>query len=366
MYNVVHKYPDGISNMRGLSPAGSPRNVRGSRGRVTLQIIANQLSVSTATVSLALRDSPVVAEITKRNVQRLARELGYMVSRSPSLRVSQGRMIAVAAGDLASPGNIQIVSAIEETSRLSGRTIMISPQLAESNARSTAFAALRDQKPDGIIVKLDHPGDQTDIDGLVSIATPTVLIGACLEDSNFDCVGFDLHRAASLAAMHLQGLGHDRIALVAGCPPVKQDALIDVYQQAFDKFGLILDKTLVHMGSNDRETGIRAVENLVSISAPPTAAICTDDLIALGAMSGLRRLGMEAGRNFSLIGCGNIPEAAHAFPGLTTIGVRYDDIGRIAADLLFKRIDDPDGKREHVVLDPVLVVRSTTASLAGH
>jgi LacI family transcriptional regulator len=51
---------------------------RADQGRVTLQIIADRLAVSTATVSLALRDSAVVNEVTKRKVQRVAREMGYI------------------------------------------------------------------------------------------------------------------------------------------------------------------------------------------------------------------------------------------------------------------------------------------------
>jgi hypothetical protein len=86
------------------------------RGRVTLQVIAEKLDVSTATVSLALRDSPVVAEATKLKVQSLARELGYVYNRSAaSLRTARTNMIAVGFHDITNPYFAEMLVAVEET-----------------------------------------------------------------------------------------------------------------------------------------------------------------------------------------------------------------------------------------------------------
>jgi LacI family transcriptional regulator len=89
---------------------------RGERGRVTLQVIAERLEVSTATVSLALRDSPVVADATKSRVQTLAREMGYIYNRSAaSLRTARTNMIAVGFHDITNPYFAEMLVAVEET-----------------------------------------------------------------------------------------------------------------------------------------------------------------------------------------------------------------------------------------------------------
>ena len=91
-------------------------NGRSERGRVTLQVIAERLAVSTATVSLALRDSTVVADSTKRKVQRVAREMGYIYNRSAaSLRTSRTNILAVAFHDVSNPYFAEMLSAIDET-----------------------------------------------------------------------------------------------------------------------------------------------------------------------------------------------------------------------------------------------------------
>ncbi len=96
---------------------------------------------------------------------------------------------------------------------------------------------------------------------------------------------------------------------------------------------------------------------------PPTAALCFNDLIAFGAMLGLRHRGLEAGTDFSLVGCDDVKEAALWYPALTTIHNRQDEMGRGSADMLIQRIADPAAPVRRVLLEPRLVVRGSTAPL---
>src|SRR6478736_1776780 len=92
----------------------------------SLEMIAEKLDVSTATVSLALRDSPVVADATKLRVQSLARELGYIYNRSAaSLRTARTNMIAVGFHDITNPYFAELLSAIEDAATAAGRSILL-------------------------------------------------------------------------------------------------------------------------------------------------------------------------------------------------------------------------------------------------
>ena len=119
-------------------------------GRVTLQIIAERLEVSTATVSLALRDSTVVADATKRKVQRVAREMGYIVNRSAaSLRTARTNILAVAFHDVANPFFSEMLAAIDGKAALAetARCLRIGAAIA------AGAGALGDGGGDGIAGK---------------------------------------------------------------------------------------------------------------------------------------------------------------------------------------------------------------------
>ena len=100
---------------------------------------------------------------------------------------------------------------------------------------------------------------------------------------------------------------------------------------------------------------------MLDAANPPTAAVCFNDLTAFGAMLGLRHRGLEAGSDFSLIGCDDVQEAAQWYPGLTTIKNFQDEMGRKTAEMLIRRIADPSAPPQRAVLTPELVVRGTTA-----
>jgi LacI family transcriptional regulator len=98
---------------------------------------------------------------------------------------------------------------------------------------------------------------------------------------------------------------------------------------------------------------------LVSRPDPPTAIICHNDLLALGVVSALRRLGLVPGTDLSVIGFDNIPEAAHSVPALTTVATLPGQIGALAASLLLRRIMKPSGPTERILVPPRLIVRHT-------
>jgi hypothetical protein len=91
---------------------------------------------------------------------------------------------------------------------------------------------------------------------------------------------------------------------------------------------LPLDPTIVYSAYGTRENGLKGVQKVLDAANPPTAAVCFNDLAAFGAMLGLRHRGLEAGSDFSLIGCDDVQEAAQWYPGLTTIKNFQDEMGR--------------------------------------
>lgn len=90
-----------------------------------------------------------------------------------------------------------------------------------------------------------------------------------------------------------------------------------------------------------------------------TAAVCYQDIVALGVMQALRKTGREPGRDFALVGFDDITEAALVQPALTTVSVAAKEIGRKAGELLYSRIQGNDEPPKRIILPPALVVRES-------
>jgi LacI family transcriptional regulator len=97
----------------------------------------------------------------------------------------------------------------------------------------------------------------------------------------------------------------------------------------------------------------------LTISPTPTAAVCFNDVVALGAIEALRAAGKQPGKDFSIVGFNNIADAQ--FGNLTTVDTSPAKIGEAAADLLLHRIKEPNAPLRQVILTPRLVIRESTA-----
>lgn len=343
------------------------RRAAAPKGRVTLQAIADHLVVSTATVSLALRDSPLVADATKFRVRKIAREMGYSYNRSAaSLRTARTYIVAVAFHDVTNPYFAELLAAIEEKAMANGLSVLLGTYSEDIERQDRVLGTLREYRPDGMIL---CPAGGTTVERLgeiVEAGIPIIQLSREIEDSGFDFVGSDDRLGVRLGMRHLLDLGHRRIAMLGGAEGISTGVLRHRgYREALEEAGIPFDPTLVFHGFGTRDTGLAGVQKVLDLADPPTAAMCFNDLTAFGAMLGLRHRGKEAGRDFSLVGCDDVREAAQWFPALTTVHNHQDEMGRTAAALLLRRLAEPEAPQKRIVLTPTLQVRGSTAAFAG-
>jgi LacI family transcriptional regulator len=344
-------------------PLNEPGNGRGDRGRVTLQVIAERLDVSTATVSLALRDSAVVNDGTKRKVQRVAREMGYIYNRSAaSLRTSRTNILAVAFHDVSNPYFAEMLSAIDETVRSSGRTILLGTCNESIPRQENVLSSLREYRPDGIIVCPVGGSTEDSLQNLAESGMPIVQIAREIEGLNADFVSSDDRYAIELAVEHLVKLGHTQIAYVGGNNGTPNGRLRHSgFVESMAQHGLKAGSEMIIAGEAKRLTGLESIPQLLALPSPPTAIICFNDSVAFGVMHGLQKAGLTPGRDMSVVGCDDIGDAALWVPPLTTINNQHIEMGRLAAEMILRRIQDPGKPPRRIMLEPSLVVRETTA-----
>lgn len=335
-----------------------------AEGRVTLQRLAHELGLSTATVSLALRASPVVAENTRTRVQEAARARGYVANRAAAaLRTARTNIIGIGLHDIVNPAFAELLEAMESALSAAGKTVLLGVGREDVARQARALNTLAEYRPDAVIVCPVAHSTVADLAALAATGTAVVQVTREVDDAPFDFAGADDRAGVMLAVDHLVALGHRRIAMLGGHDGISTGRKrMAGYREGFARAGLPLLPELVIPGSGHREAGRVAIDQLLALEEPPTAAVCFNDLTAFGALMGLTAAGLTAGRDFSLVGFDAIAESALWHPGLTTVDPRIADYGREAAKLALARILHPRRAVQRVVAEPHLVVRATTGA----
>lgn len=332
------------------------------RSRVTLQLIADRLAVSTATVSLALRDSPLVAEATRTRVRELARDMGYRYNRgAAALRTDRTNIVGVGFHDITNPYFAELLSAIEQTTTAQGRSVLLGTYGEDLERQQRVLDTLAEYRPDGMILCPAAGSTLESLRPLIDAGIPIVQLSRELAGLELDFVGSDDRHGTLQAMDHLIGLGHRRIAFICANEEISTGRnRYLTYREVLERHGLSFDPALVYFGIGTRENGLKGIQQVLDVGEPPTAALCMNDIAAFGAMLGLRHRGREAGRDFSIVGCDDVREAAQWFPALTTVHNFQNEMGAKSAQFLLNRIAEPAAPLQRLTLTPKLIVRGTT------
>jgi len=327
--------------------------------RVTLLDIAADAGVSRATVSLVIRDVPSVAASTRKRVQKSIKRLGYIYHRgAASLRMQQSHAIGLIVSDITNPFFAEVIVAIED--RLaSERLVTLLGNTSEDHAKETRLLkTMREFPADGILICPAIGSGASSPVVTLGNQLPTVAFARRAPD--LDYAGVDNVQGALLAVEHLCSLGNRRIAFIGGDPDVSTGhERIEGYQRALARLGLPFDPCLVLPASPTRRGGYDSVRRLLQIENRPTAALCFNDVVALGVIEALQHAGVRAGKEFGVVGFNNVADAAQSLPGLTTVDTSPRQLGESAAELLLKRIAQRDSPIRTVILQPRLIVRES-------
>jgi LacI family transcriptional regulator len=178
-----------------------------------------------------------------------------------------------------------------------------------------------------------------------------------------DYAGVDNAQGAQLAVEHLYQLGYQRIAFIGGNPksPAGQER-VEGYQKALTRSGLQFDPLLLVAAAPTRRGGYDGVPRLLQIEDRPTAALCFNDVVALGVIEALQLTGLKVGAGFGVIGFNDL--SADTKPALTTIDTAPRQLGETAAELLLRRIKKPASLIQTTILHPRLIVRESCGTLS--
>lgn len=348
---------DGPDN--NLSSAAEPQK---SGKRLTLGHIADQLGISTATVSLALRDSPLVAEETRAKVKRTAEEIGYIYNRSAaSLRTSRSQIVGVAVHDILNPYFAEVFSALEDVLEEQGQMIFICNHRDDVKRQKAFVNTLLQHRADGLILCPSVGTSAEEINRLVDQGIPVTLVAREVPGVWAPCVRGDDESGTYKITRHLIDQGHRQIAMMGG----RRDSSTGRYRhqgwrQALIDAGIDPDNQLDMPELMTQADGRAAVPAVLDAEERPTAAVCFNDLVAFGMMTTLRRAGVEPGPDMAITGYDDIDGADARTPALTTVRAQPDKIGRLAALTLLRQIAGDRVPNTPIVIEPELRVRESS------
>ncbi len=336
-----------------------------SNKRLTISQLADNLQLSTATVSLALRGSPVVARKTRERVQKVASELGYIYNRSAaSLRTARTNLVGVTVHDILNPYFAEIFLALEKEFDRQHRTMLVSTHHDDIGRQRSFVNALLQQRADGVVICPSVDTTSEEIARIRNSATPVVLICRDVDGAAVPGIRGDDFAGAKAVADHLIALGHKRIAMVGGRRGTSAGReRHGGYLAALQEAGLAPDPALDFPELMTQADGRDIATALLALSPRPTALMCFNDLVALGVMSALRRHGVEPGRDIAISGYDNIDGSDFTLPALTTVDNNPEEIGRRAAQILQAQMAGETVPADNIRVVPHLMRRDSTPDL---
>jgi DNA-binding LacI/PurR family transcriptional regulator len=335
----------------------------GARGRrrahPTILDVAKRAGVSKSLVSLVLRGSPRVSDEKRAAVLRAADELRYRPNAvARSLVNKRSFLIGVMLSDLHNPFFVEVVDGIEQEALAAQYRALFNTGGRTADGESVAIETLLQLRTDGLILASPVLPSREILSAAAT--TQVVLVARPSRWPEVDSVANDDRAGARMAVNHLLDLGHSLIAHIDGGKGAGASARRAGYKDAMRGRGLDPD-SLVVPGAYTEEGGAAGVSQLLGASARPTAIFAANDLAAIGALHTLEQRGLKVPDDVSLVGYDNTSLAALGHINLTTIDQPRREMGAMAVRLLLDRLDNSRGRARHVLVQPKLVVRGTTA-----
>jgi len=333
------------------------------RLKTTSHDIAREAGVSQSTVSRALRRDPRVDPATAARVLEVAERLGYSPNLSArSLVTQRTKTIAVVVADITNPFYPQLVEALHEQLGRAGYRMILFNERTDARGDGGIEVFLASGGADGALflsVTIDPGVSQM----LSRSPVPTVLLNRDADGPRVDRVMADHRGGAMMVADLLAGLGHSRIAMIAG--PANTSTSRDReagFGEQLKRHGLALDPSLRRAGEFSHQSGFQWTSELMSLDDPPTAIFCVNDVVGFGALDAARRLRIDVPNELSIVGFDDIPMASWESFSLTTVRQPLTDMARDAARLLIARVERTSESRPSRIVFPThLVQRATTA-----
>ena len=321
--------------------------------RTTLKQIAEQSGTSIAAASLAMRNSPKIKRQTGNRIRSIAKKLNYHPCHiGRSLVLGKTYFVGITIPSYIEPICTDLTEFLQAELRKHGYLGIVinanTPELMQESIHR--FLSL---KVDGIISTSLFPENAHT---LLRENVPFVLTANPLSAPG-PSVTINKHLAITLAMEHVIALGHRTIGYIGNT--TKTELKYTVYREILERSGLRFEESWVFNGLGFPETGIRGIHHILALPEQPSAIICFNDVVAIGAVSALLHAGVRVPDEMSVIGFDGIRAGETYYPAITTLRHPIQEQARLVVETLLDQIARPTAVAPHIILDPELVIRES-------
>ena len=329
----------------------------------TMKDVAEHAGVSTATVSRALMNPEKVSAATRQKVEQAVLAVGYSPhALARSSKRNESRTILVIVPDICDPFFAEVIQGVERTAAEHGYLVLLGDCAQQQQQEKTFVNLIITKQIDGMLLLGSNVPFDASKEEQKNLP-PMVMANEFAPELELPTVHIDNLTAAFEAVLYLHELGHHRIACIAWpeSMPLSKYRLRG-YIQALRRCGIAEEKSFIERGDFTYEAGAQAMLALMSLPQPPTAIFCHSDVMAIGALSQAKRMGLRVPDDVSLVGFDDIKLAQYCDPPLTTVSQPRYQIGREAMLLLLEQLHSRSVVSGSRLLDSEFIVRGSTSA----
>jgi DNA-binding LacI/PurR family transcriptional regulator len=329
---------------------------------VTIREVAKAAGASVSTISAALNNSDYVSAKMRSRIEEAAKALRYCPNDlARGLRLQKTHSIAIVVPDLSNNFYIELVRGAKDYSASANFTVLIGDSRENWEEERNYLDSFHRRRVDGVVrvPAINAVGGKAKS---VLGNLPVVYADRhpLARDTYIGRVGVDNTRAAESATRYLLSLGHRDIGVIAG--DASSGTSVDRLQgfmTALRSAKIRPDRSMIHAGHNDMESGHFHAMQLLTRGERPTAIFCTNNMMALGALAAIQEIGLACPDEISLLGFDDFYWATLLRPRLTVVRQPAREIGMIAARLLIDHIEGRASIPTPALLKTQLIVRDS-------
>lgn len=329
--------------------------------KATIVDVAKHAGVSIGTVSRVVNNASNCRPDTRERVQKAMDVLSYVPNHAArSLKRRFTEQIELVVPDIANPVYVAMAKAIQQLAKARGYRLSLIGTDSNPHEESLAVKSLERQQVDGLIICTLRvtPKFVTEVE---AASSRVCVIGRMPPEAQVDNVRVDSAHGSALAVRHLAEGGRRHIAFINGeAHTVPAEARQEGYLRGLIESHLSYKPELTTHADFTMAGGYTAVDSLFAQNSEIDAIFCANDVIAVGALRRLHELNKQIPKDVAVIGMDDIDLCKVTSPTLTSVSLLAGERGRVAADLLFERLDFPELEPRKVTVMPKLIIRESS------
>ncbi len=324
--------------------------------------VARRAKVNISTVSRTINQTGKIGAETQARVQKAMHELGYKPNRvARRLRTQEGstHLLGLIIPNIQNIFFADLARGVEDVAYKNNFALLLCNYDEDEAKERFYLEVMQSESVDGIIIPPIHQTDPAVLQ-VVRNGTPVVCVDRSLSSGNLDKVEVDNHSGALKAVEHIIARGHRRIGVIAG--PIDSSTgreRLRGCKDAHAQAGITLKTELIRFGDFKQASGRTHAHDLLSLADPPTALFVCNGLMMAGALEAIAARGLKIPRQVAIVGFDELTLADVFNPPLTVVRQPAYEVGKCAAELLLKRIEDPKRPASSLKLLPELIIRKS-------